>query len=348
MSVGLFLDMIVFLTGMAVTYGALQAGRVWALKARFIDRPGGRKQHQGAVPPIGGLVVMPVFFLLYLLTVPGAMDEWSLFAGLAILLITGLIDDRHTIRAGGKFLIQIAVALLIVLAGDGAITTFGDLLGRGPIETGWISVPFSVACLVMMMNAVNMMDGLDGLAGGVAFVVLLCLIFVLWQTGLSFYAPLAMLAPLSVFLYFNMRHPWRDRAVVFLGDSGSLTLGLVLGYLCIRVSHLTPQDFPPVSAIWLLAVPVIDALSLFFLRLTRGRHPFSPDRNHLHHRFLLKGCSVQATTLWVMAATAVAGAVALLPLAGVLECSLFYAWVAGVVIYMGYSLRPSADRTFEG
>lgn len=342
-----WLHILFFLLGLAATYAAFQGGRVWALKARFIDRPGGRKQHHGAVPPIGGLIVMPIFFALYVLTVPGAMSEWPLFAGLAVLLITGLIDDRHTLRAGLKFLVQIGVALLIVLVGGGNITTFGNLLGGGPIELGWVSVPFSVTCLVMMMNAVNMMDGLDGLAGGVSFVVLVFLTFLFGYAGGPVQAPVSLLIPLSVFLFFNMRHPWRDRAAVFLGDSGSLTLGLVMGYFCIHLSHRAPEVFPPVGAIWLLVVPVIDALSLFFLRLLRGRHPFAPDRNHLHHRFLLKGCSVRATTLWVMGATALAGAVALLPLAGVPEFALFFTWLAGVVLYMGYTLRPSAARTFD-
>jgi UDP-GlcNAc:undecaprenyl-phosphate GlcNAc-1-phosphate transferase len=329
-----FLPILILLTGSALTFLAFMLGRKWALKFRFIDRPGGRKQHQGAVPPIGGLVIIPMFMVLYLLLQTNALQDWALLAGIVILLLMGVIDDRINMRAGLKFAIQIFVAGLVVLAGESSIDTLGNILGTGDIYLGWAAVPFTIACLVMMMNALNMMDGLDGLAGGVTFVVLLSLICVTAYTGGSVIGILCLLVPLMVFLYFNMRHPWREKAAVFLGDSGSLTLGLILGWLCIQMTHTIPHAFPPVSAIWVLAVPVIDALMLFFLRIRHKRHPFSADRNHLHHRFLDRGFSVGVTTLLVMLSVGLCAMIGLSFIAGIPEYILFAGWCVGVMIYM--------------
>lgn len=324
------------------------SGRKLALRHRFIDRPGGRKQHQGAVPPIGGLIIVPVFTLLYFLTVPDAANDIALFAGLFILLFTGLIDDRYNLRAAYKFAVQFAAALIVIVYGDAGIDSFGDILGHGDMSLGFVSVPFTALCLVMVMNALNMMDGLDGLAGGVSLVVLLVLLAGGISAGLNMNGVISLIVPLLVFLYFNMRHPGRPKAAVFLGDSGSLTLGLILGWMCIQFSKGVHLVFPPVAVIWILAVPVIDALTLFFLRLLRGRHPFSADRNHLHHRFLARGFSVGATVWWVMGAAAVTGAMALAAaFSDIPECAFFFIWLAGAAFYMAFSLRPAAGRMFD-
>jgi UDP-GlcNAc:undecaprenyl-phosphate GlcNAc-1-phosphate transferase len=333
--------------GGILTYLAFMLGRKWALKFRFIDRPGGRKQHQGAVPPIGGLVIVPMFMALYLLLQANAVQDWALLMGIVILLLMGVVDDRINMRAGLKFAVQIFVAGLVVLAGKSQIDTLGNIWGTGGIYLGWISVPFSIACLVMMMNALNMMDGLDGLAGGVTFVILVSLICVAVYAGASPIGLLCLLIPLTVFLYFNMRHPWREKAAVFLGDSGSLTLGLILGWFCIQMTHSIPHAFPPVSAIWILAVPVIDALMLFFLRIRHKRHPFSADRNHLHHRFLDRGFSVGATTLLVMLSAWLCATIGLSFVVGVPEYVLFAGWCVGVMMYMAVGLRSSARRIFD-
>lgn len=342
-----FLQIVILLTGAGLTFLAFMWGRKWALKFRFIDRPGGRKQHQGAVPPIGGLVIIPVFMILYTLCQPNAAQDWALLTGIILLLLMGVVDDRMNMRAGLKFAIQIFVAALVVLAGESTIVSLGNILGTGDIYLGWAAVPFTIACLVMMMNALNMMDGLDGLAGGVTFILLLSLICVKFYAGTSVIGILCLLVPLMIFLYFNMRHPGREKAAVFLGDSGSLTLGLILGWFCIQMTHAIPQAFPPVSAIWILAVPVIDALMLFFLRIRHKRHPFSADRNHLHHRFLDRGFSVGSTTLLVMLLAGLCAMVGLSFILGIPEYILFAGWCIGVIIYMAVGLRSSAHRVFD-
>ncbi len=342
-----FYTLSVFIVGLIATFFVFMVGRKWALRVRFIDRPGGRKKHQGAVPPIGGLIIIPIFTALYFLTVPTALSDWPLFFGLFILLIMGVLDDRYILRSGLKFVIQIIVATFIIVIGGDYIQSFGNIFGTGDISIGFLAVPFSVACLVMMMNAINMIDGLDGLAAGVSFVVIILLLAISLTLSLPVQGFLSLIIPLSVFLFFNMRHPWREKAAVFLGDSGSLTLGLILGWMCIRMTHQSPDLFPPVSVIWILAVPVIDALMLFFLRITRGRHPFTPDRNHLHHRFLLRGFTIGQTTLSVMGVVFLCGCIGMSITVGISEKILFFLWILGVFAYIAISLRRGARREFN-
>lgn len=325
-------------------------GLRFARRVRYVDRPGGRKQHVGGTPPIGGLVIVPVFILSSLAFAPGGLSLWPLYAGLLALLAAGVWDDRRGLNPWIKFFAQIAVALFIVLAGGADILSLGRLFGDETVWLGFLSVPFSVACLVLLMNALNMIDGLDGLAGGIAASILLWLMAVAGLAGQAG-AVLQMaflLAPLLAFLFFNLRHPWRRKAAVFLGDAGSLTLALALGWFCIHLSQTPAPVVWPVTVVWLLAVPVIDTLTLFFLRLMKGRHPFSPDRNHLHHRFLARGMSVPRAVWLMLLGTALGGGIGVGGmLMGVSETALLLFWAAALLVYAGFSLRPSAQRVFH-
>ena len=340
-----------FLASLALLYG----GGKLAPYVGLTDQPGGRKQHKGAVSLIGGLVIMPVFTALYFQTVPGAVADWPLFAGVFVLLVTGAVDDARQIHPFAKLAVQIWVACFVVIFGGADLEYPGDLFGFGPIELGVYSKPFSVACLVLFMNALNMMDGVDGLAGGISAMILLCLMVVCAYAGLwgALAAVSMLLAPLLAFLVFNMRHPWRRRAGIFLGDAGSLTLALVIGWLCIHLSQARIPDLggpalKPIAAAWLLALPVMDVVALFFLRLLKGQHPFNPDRNHLHHRFLDRGIPVGWTVAILMLAVA-GGAAAGIggSVIGVPDVVLLAGWIGLLSLYILYSLRPSAVRHFE-
>lgn len=334
----------------SVTIILFYYGMRLARRIGYVDRPGGRKQHVGGTPPIGGLVIIPVFAFFYYYFAPRAPEDWALFTGLAALLGLGILDDRFSLDAWAKFFGQILIATFVVLAGGAQIISFGDLFGQGPVLLGAASVPFSIACFVLMMNALNMIDGLDGLAGGIAASVLGWLIVASLMAGLN--GPVIgmamLLAPLLAFLVFNMRHPWRKKAAVFLGDAGSMTLGLAVGWFCIHLSQGVHTPVLPAVVIWLLAVPVIDTLTLFILRLSKGRHPFSADRNHLHHRFLARGVPIHWTVVLMILATLASGGIGIAAMmAGVSDLSLILLWVGCWFGYLGVSLRPSAQREFD-
>ena len=107
-------------------------------------------------------------------------------------------------------------------------------------------------------------------------------------------------APLAGFLFYNMRHPLRDKACIFLGDTGSMALGLVIAWFCIHLSQGAYTFLNPISIAWIVALPIIDAFGLFVMRIREGRHPFSPDLRHFHHHFIHAGFPVGQTTIMIL------------------------------------------------
>lgn len=283
----------------------LWGGRHLALKYGFADKPGGRKKHDVPVPPIGGLVILPVFILFSCIAGIAEMTPWPLLAGLMILLTMGAIDDIRPVNPAIKFIIMVWTCCFVVICGNGQIVALGDMVGTGDLTLplGWASEAFTVLAIVLLMNAVNMIDGVDGLAGGFCTLVIGWLML---ACGMAHYAQgveaLSLLAaPLLAFLLFNLRAPWRKKASVFLGDSGALCLGLLIGWFCIRVSQPPLGILQPTVTIWLIALPVMDAFGLFVARSLRGLHPFNADRRHFHHRFIDAGIPPAQTT-WIMLA----------------------------------------------
>lgn len=315
----------------------------------YVDNPGGRKTHEEAVPPIGGLVILPVFALSMMCLSLMTSGMAALLAGVTVIFLMGAYDDLRQINPWVKFIVQILVSFYLVVFGGAEVRQLGNLFGFGDVGLNFLSVPFSIAAFVLLMNALNMMDGLDGLAGGMAAVMLGWLAYAAGKAGdtTSMLQILCVLAPLVGFLALNMRHPFLPRAKVFLGDAGSLALAVIIGWFALDLSQAPGRAAWPVGILWLLAIPVIDTLTLFFIRALRGRHPFSPDRNHLHHRFLEKGVPVHWTTLFVMLAGIACGSIGLQgPAIGIPQVVLLVGWVAVFGLYIAYSLRPGADRQF--
>jgi len=319
-------------------------GRKLAFKTGFVDEPGGRKTHAEAIPPIGGLVIFPVYMLAgWLMGLP--MDVyWPLYVGLSVLVIVGALDDRFQVRPWVKFGAQIAVSFLVVIFGRAHIYELGDLFGYGHFELGFMSIPFSVAAVALLINAINLMDGLDGLAGGKSFVVLFWLMLAAFlgadMGALWVVAPMA--ASLAGFLVYNMRHPLRKRASVFLGDSGSMALGLVLAWFCVGMAQKPDPVLTPISIAWILALPIIDTCGQFYRRAREKRHPFSPDRGHFHHHFIHAGVHVGESTALILLLGLILGGVGYFGIYfGVPHFILTFGWIALLFSHMALSQDPS-------
>lgn len=265
----------------------------------FVDMPEGRKRHDNAVPPVGGLAIFPVFMALLYYSGVLQVSPW-VYIGLTILLVVGVLDDVRALSASFKFVVQIVVAFLLVVPGGIRVDDLGDLLGLGPLWLSWVSIPFTIIAVVLVVNAINLIDGLDGLAGGFGFVITFWLAVCCYLSGQSdrLMAVLILAGVLLGFLAYNMRHPLRQRATAFLGNSGSQCLGLVLAWLLIKFSQMGHGGaiIRPITVAWLLALPIYDACGQFARRVSLGRHPFDPDRHHFHHHFLYAGLTdAQAT-----------------------------------------------------
>ncbi len=269
-----------------------------AKEVGLVDCPGGRKDHQGEIPLVGGLAIFCAFTFISLFLPIHLRPFSSLYMGMAILLVVGIVDDLHNIKAVSKLVHQIAAAILMVSWGGVTITDLGDLFGGGAIDINGWSFPFTVMCVVGLINAINMIDGADGLAGGTVVIMGGWLVVAASLTGQPDSSTILMLFLSSVlaFLLFNFRHPWCKKAYVFLGDAGSMALGYVVAWFAVKVSQPSVHNaIYPISVLWILALPVFDTVTLMVRRMLKGMSPFAADREHLHHIFIKAGFSPAAS-----------------------------------------------------
>ena len=329
-------DVVGFLLALGITAAAIpmlaRAARGWGLLAH----PGERRNHEGAVPTVGGLAMGAAFLAAYAFTGLATSLSPLLAAAVAITVAGGVLDDRHELRSLPKFGFQIAAAALLALSGDALLTHLGNLLGPELFTLGRWAVPLTVFALVGVMNAINMADGLDGLAGALA---LAAFINFGAAASLAGHAPEFGVLCITIgtavgFLYFNARSPWRARAAVFMGDTGSLLLGLLLGWFAVRLAMAERPALSPITAVWILAVPIGDTVTLLIRRALRGRNPFHADRRHLHHLLLALGLSSGQTVAAMVVTSFALGALALAAeSAGVPQYAMFYAYITGLVAY---------------
>lgn len=267
----------------------------------LVDTPSPRKTHNGEIPVVGGLAIGISFLLVSLTQLPVEKDLLPLVVCCLVILLTGLFDDMREFSARSKFFGQVIVAVLMTSWANLYLTDLGNLWGTGDIVLKNWGIPFTLFCVIGLINAMNMIDGLDGLAGGIAVIAAVWLgvaaeiAHPLKDASLLF----ILAAAVAGFLVFNLRHSRRQHASVFLGDAGSMFLGFVLVWFAVDVTQGTPSDFYPISAVWILGVPIIDTVYLMLRRIVLSRNPFAPDRRHVHHTLIYMGVS-ETHTLWLL------------------------------------------------
>ena len=286
-----------FLNSLVVCLGLVYLLRGLALRFGLVDHPGGRKLHSHPTPTLGGVamflsVALTMYFEGYFFG-----NIKILIACSALLVVLGMMDDRFNLPVSLRLMAQVFFSLLVILGAGGMITHLGGIFGSGDIQLGLFAVPFSVIALVGGINAMNMIDGADGMAGKMALITTIGTGFIFYASGESDILPLtwAMIGALVGFLIFNSRIFVR-RAWVFMGDAGSMWLGLVLGWFMVHVT-VGKAGAEPAIVLWLFGIPLIDTLCVIIRRLKRRVSPFSPDRTHIHHVFEHSGLSVRTTVL---------------------------------------------------
>jgi UDP-GlcNAc:undecaprenyl-phosphate/decaprenyl-phosphate GlcNAc-1-phosphate transferase len=273
-----------------------------ALKTGFTDKPSHRKQHKTPTPIIGGLAIY-VALLVSLLTSKEALPNQQAFLVAATLLVSvGLVDDYKNLSVKIRLVAQIIAALIMTEYANIKIETLGDLLGFGTIELGKFSTLFTVFAVVGGINAFNMIDGIDGLAGSITFISMTSIAIVNWITHdwTLFSYSLVFMAGIIGFLLFNLRIFGRPNAKIFLGDTGSTLFGYTICWLAIGTTQSDQSLVPPIGVLWLIGLPLIDSVCIMIRRLSKGRSPFNPDREHLHHLFTVAGYSINATLLVIL------------------------------------------------
>jgi UDP-GlcNAc:undecaprenyl-phosphate GlcNAc-1-phosphate transferase len=267
-----------------------------ALALRALDHPDGRKHQSDAVPRLGGVAIMTGLGLGALLAALSRWGEWegmrrsemvALALGTGLVFLIGIIDDLIGVSAAKKFLVQILAAWLLVRIGWSF--TVLRLPGVGEMQLGWLGGLVSIVWIVGVTNAINLLDGLDGLAGGVVAIISTSLLgYAILQGNTG--TVLLMAATAGACIGF-LRHNW-EPARIFMGDSGSLSLGFLLAAATVHSSLKAPAAVAIMVPVLALGVPVMDTLLVMAVRfLDRPKGPlgarflrmFHADRQHLHH-----------------------------------------------------------------
>lgn len=289
---------------MQVFFSALLLSVVFILLLRscsskigLLDHPGGRKQHETPTPTVGGLAMFTALMIALYIGEAYTEELMLLVGSAALLVVLGVLDDKHDLQVGLRMMAQVFLVLLVILGANGIITHLGSIFGQGDIRLGLLAIPFSVVALVGGINAMNMIDGADGMAGKMAFISTSGVGVIFYLSGASDLLPLilAMQGALLGFLFFNTRL-FVKRAWVFMGDAGSMWIGLVLGWFMVQVTG-NKVVAEPALVLWLFGIPLIDTLVVMFRRMKRKRSPFNADRTHIHHVMEDKGASIKRTVL---------------------------------------------------
>lgn len=263
-------------------------------RTSLLDKPDSRKNHDGAVPLVGGVAIM--LSVTFALVITGAMTEpstWTLLTIGSILAILGLIDDYADISAVYRLAVQISVGFALCFIANLQILNVGNIFGNGYVLLGGLtSIVFTIMCSVGVFNSINMIDGIDGLAGTMVVLSAGALVGVSIYAGDYFSAGvlLSLVSATLVYLIFNLGLVGVSRKV-FLGDAGSMFLGFVLLWFFIQLSQGQGAPMSPVAAGWIFGLPLVDTVSVIVGRLSSGKHPFVAGRDHIHHILLLRGYS---------------------------------------------------------
>ena len=290
----------------------------FCLKRRIFDIPNSRKVHKNPVPRLGGISFIPSMLLAFILALAMLSHEykghviqinlWSAFFLLSLLIIysLGIIDDLTGLGARVKFSVQIIAAVLLPASGLYINNLYG-LFGINAIPA-WFGVPFTVFAIVFVVNAMNLIDGIDGLCAGISELALAGFLLAFCEEGLYAYCILiaGLMGVLIPYLYYNLfGGPKRDKKI-FMGDSGSLTLGFILSFLSVKLSMdnsavmpFNPWHMP--IALSLLLVPVFDVVRVILHRLRTHRSPFHPDKNHIHHKLIRYGLTMHQSLIVIVA-----------------------------------------------
>jgi UDP-GlcNAc:undecaprenyl-phosphate GlcNAc-1-phosphate transferase len=303
----LITGLLIFILSLIVVLYAIRKLIYISHKKHLFDEPSeNRKIHERRTPNLGGVAIFATMWLASLLMPSSPAMAGTNYVAVAVLLlfILGLTDDLVGVNPIKKIFAQLGVAMIITIPAGLRFTSFYGFFGLDgmPVE---ISFPVSILFILLITNAFNLIDGINTLAGSIG--LLACAIFAFYffemkQIGLLYLA-VAMCGCLAGFLYFN-----RTPAKIFMGDTGSLFLGLIISIFsikCMEISHYTPpQEIHPLLTstpsilFGLLIIPIFDTIRVFVLRISRKKSPFYADRNHIHHLLIdLNLSHLQSTSL---------------------------------------------------
>jgi len=287
-----------------------KAMRPVAHRLGLLDIPGGRKRHAVPTPLIGGIVIFLAFCLGLAVGLPAYNKfVYVLLPAAALILMAGVADDLYDLPASWRIMLEIAAVLLVYFGLDLNLGVVSLLAPGVTFDASMLAVPFALVAVVGMINAFNMMDGIDGLSSGVVLVALVgMLCFSAVAGGSEQVDPTVWVLIFAVSTFMLQNLGLITRKKVFLGDSGSMMLGFVVMLMLMQYSsdyNGLDRSFIMSDALWAMAIPLADCLTLIIRRVLKGRHPFSADRTHLHHVLMRMGFGSRSSLVLILGAALV-------------------------------------------
>jgi UDP-GlcNAc:undecaprenyl-phosphate/decaprenyl-phosphate GlcNAc-1-phosphate transferase len=296
-----------FLTAFAVTYVIIPPVIRIALAKNLCDVPGIRSSHSVNTPRLGGIAIFAglLFAIVFWTPFKNFGDLQYILCAFIIIFLIGTKDDMEGLSPYKKLVGELLAAFILVFKSNVKLTSLYGIFGIYDIPE-WFAIPFSVFTIIVIINAFNLIDGINGLSGSIATLIALSLGTWFYITGFSVLAVIAfaLAGAIVAFLKFNF-----TPAKIFMGDTGTLLVGLVSSILTIKFIevHKGLENHPfafsaaPALAVSVLIFPLFDTLRVFVLRAVRNQSPFQPDRRHIHHLLIDSGFShMQATAILVL------------------------------------------------
>ena len=292
---------------------------------KLFDMPDERKIHRGTVPRLGGIAFTPVILfsvslLLGMSILMGNTDMENMMrinaqaisfglCALLLMYLTGMSDDLIGVRYRAKFVMQIFCAVLLIGAGM-YVNDLHGIIGLGHISP-WFGIPLTILIVVYVVNAINLIDGIDGLASGLSSAAFIIYGTAFLMIGKPIFAMLsfACLGVLIQFFYYNVFGSAERKKKIFMGDTGSLTIGLLLAFLGLALLQWSPDKFPTfrtnpmILAVSPLIIPCFDVVRVFLHRVRRHGNPFLPDKTHIHHKMLAIGLNQRLAMVLIVVAS---------------------------------------------
>lgn len=302
----------------------------------FVDEPSKRKQHSGIVPLTGGLAIFLAVLSASVLTDVWMRNDPLFFTASAFVVLLGMLDDKFDLSARGRLVCQFGVAAIMAWSAQNYITSLGDLFGLGQISLELGGYFFTIVCVVGVINAFNMIDGIDGLAAGMCLLVLMSVVGFLLVSGngVAIMEPLVIVAAIVPFLAFNLSWKGFKGNKIFMGDAGSMFVGLTIAWLLVDHTQGDSPALRPITAVWLIGLPLMDMAAIMYRRARKGQSVLQPDRKHLHNIFMRAGLSSRQSLVAILflgACYCLVGVIG--EIYDISESVMFWSFMATLLVY---------------
>lgn len=275
--------------------------RKLANKINLVDRPNERKKHVGVIPLAGGIsiyttLMIALWFEQNLLV---NTDVYVLCS--SILVMMGAIDDKYDVDYRIRLVVQIIISCAMIFAAGLSLKSLGHIFFGYEVDLGPLGYIVTILAVLGAINAFNMVDGIDGLLGGLTIVTFGALSYIHYADGqlpLARFCLMMMIVVLP-YIFLNLGFPFGVGKKVFMGDAGSMLIGFTVIWVLLQGTQGPKAQMYPVTALWLIAIPLMDMITIMVRRIRKGHSPFKPDREHLHHICLRAGLSSRTTLFFI-------------------------------------------------